>query len=218
LIRNGINGRILMQQLALAISAPSEPTLDNFVVGANAELVARLRELAGGASREAVVYLWGEAGSGRSHLLRAVGRAAADPARLHLADDVQALGPDAQIDLFNRINLARETGGAVLAAGDAPPLKLGLREDLRSRLGSGLVYQLRVLDDADKARFLRNEAAQRGLQLADEVAAYLLSHVRRDMATLVAILDALDRYSLERKRPVTLPLVREALAARERAP
>lgn len=208
---------MLMQQLALAISAPSEPTLDNFVVGANAEVVAQLRELAGGASRESVVYLWGEAASGRSHLLRAAARAAADPDRLHVADDVEALDPDAQVSLFNRINRAREAGGAVLAAGNAPPLKLRLREDLRSRLGSGLVYQVRALDDADKARFLRGEAAQRGLQLPDEVAAYLLSHVRRDMATLVAILDALDRYSLERKRPVTLPLLREALAAQERS-
>jgi DnaA-homolog protein len=151
-------------------------------------------------------------------LLRAAGRAAADPALLHLADDVQALDPDAQIDLFNRINEAREAGGAVLAAGDAPPLKLKLREDLRTRLGSGLVYQVRALDDDDKARFLRAEAARRGLQVADEVAVYLLSHVRRDMATLVAILDALDRYSLERKRPVTVPLVREALAMQTRAP
>ena len=204
-----------MRQLALAISVPSEPTLANFIAGENAELLAHLHQLAAGELREAVLYLWGEAGSGRSHLLHAAARAAAVPQNLHVADDVESLDATAQIDLFNRINAARESGGTVLAAGDAPPLKLRLREDLRSRLGSGLVYQLRPLGDQDKARFLQQEAAQRGLQLADEVAVYLLSHVRRDMATLVAILDALDRYALERKRPITLPLVRKALAAKE---
>ena len=207
-----------MKQLALDISAPPQPTLDNFVPGANAELVARLRELVSGNSAENIVYLWGEAGSGKSHLLRACGvlRAGAGARDgLHVADDVETLGEEPQIALFNRINEARQSGGAVLAAGNAPPAQLPLREDLKSRLAWGLVYQVKPLTDEERAVFLRAEAARRGLRVAEDVIAYLLTHARRDLPSLGAILEALDRESLERKRPVTLQLVRDLLKARE---
>jgi len=195
-----------MQQLSLAILAPREPTLDNFVPGANAELLSRLRELKAGRLAESVVYLWGEPGSGRSHLLAACAGPGAD-----VADDVESLDETAQIALFNRINEVREQGGTVLAAGNAPPAQLRLREDLRSRLGWGLVYQVRALTDAEKAVYLRAEGERRGLDLTDEVVWYLLSHVRRDMPSLDALVEHLDRHALERQRRITLPLVRDAL-------
>lgn len=202
-----------MRQLVLEISPPAEPTFAGFVTGENAELLASLRGLAAGELSESVLYLWGGPGSGRSHLLGATLRAAPDPARLVLADDVDALDTPGQIALFNRINEVRaEGGGAVLAAGSAPPAQLNLREDLRSRLAWGLVYQVKPLSDADKAAYLREAAARRGMRIPDEVVSWLLSHVRRDLHTLVAILAQLDTYSLSHKRPVTIPLVREALA------
>ena len=97
----------------------------------------------------------------------------------------------------------------------APPAQLPLREDLRSRLGWGLVYEVKPLTDAEKAVYLHAEAARRGLRLSDEVVWYLLTHVRRDMPSLGAILEHLDRASLEQHRALTLPLVREALRALE---
>ena len=124
------------RQLPLAISPPAEPAFDNFIPGANAEALARVRALAAGRLQEAVVYLWGEPGSGRSHLLRAAGRA--NPG-LVIADDVETLDAAAQQALFVAINAAREGQAAVLAAGGAPPAGLALREDLRTRLGWGLV-------------------------------------------------------------------------------
>ena len=197
-----------MRQLPLEISPPAAPSLDNFVAGANAEALAAVRSLAAGTLPEAIVYLWGERGSGRTHLLHAAARA--NPA-LVVADDVETLDATAQQALFNAINAARDGQTPVLAAGGAPPARLELREDLRSRLGWGLVYQLRAPSDADKAAHLRAEAARRGLRLPDEVLAYLLSHLPRDLASLNAVLDTLDRYSLASQRPLTLPLVREAL-------
>ncbi len=202
-----------MQQLPLAISPARAPTFGNFVEGANAEALLRVRELAEGRLRETVLYLWGEAGSGRSHLLRAASAATAPGRELVVADDVQALDEPAQIALFNAINLARESRGAVLAAGNAPPGQLPLREDLRSRLGWGLVYQLKALTDEDKARHLRAEAERRGLRLPDEVIRYLLSRLPRDLPSLNAALELLDRYSLSHQRHITLPLVRDALKA-----
>jgi DnaA family protein len=193
---------------------PPEPTLENFVPGANAELLARLREAASGALRESVLYLWGEPGCGRSHLLQATLRVAMRDG-LAVRDDVDRLDEAAQITLFNLINQARESGGCVLAAGPCPPAQLALRADLRSRLGWGLIYQVQPLSDAQKAVGLRAEAERRGLRITDEVLWYLLNHVRRDLPSLFAILDELDRKSLERQRPITLPLVRESLRGLE---
>jgi len=198
------------RQLALPISPPPEPTLENFVPGANAELLARLRALAAGELAESVLYLWGEPGSGRSHLLAASARPG-----LVVADDVERLDTAGQIALFNAINAARDAGGTVLAAGNAPPAQLALREDLKSRLAWGLVYQVKPLTDAEKALTLHGEAARRGLRLSDEVVWYLLTHVRRDLRSLIALLDRIDRASLEQRRAVTLPLVRELIRSLE---
>jgi DnaA family protein len=201
---------ILMRQLPLEISPPGEPSFENFLPGDNAEALARVRELAQGRLREAIVYLWGETGSGRSHLLRAAGRANSS---LVIVDDVQGLDADAQQRLFNAINAARDGLGPVLAAGPAAPAALDLRADLRTRLAWGLVYHLKPLSEAEKLRYLQAEARRRGLALSDELAAYLLARVPRDLATLAALLAALDREALTRKRPLTLPLVREVLEA-----
>jgi DnaA family protein len=200
------------RQLALPISPPPEPTLDNFVPGANAELLARLRALAAGERSESVLYLWGDPGSGRSHLLAASARPG-----VTLADDVERLDDAAQVALFNAINAARESGGTVLAAGNAPPAQLPLREDLKTRLAWGLVYQVKPLSDAEKALTLHAEAQRRGLKLSDEVVGYLLTHVQRDLRTLTALLEHIDRASLEQRRAVTLPLVRELLRSLEDA-
>jgi DnaA family protein len=197
-----------MQQLVLDIGPALEPDFDNFVAGPNAEAVAAVRDFAAGATREAVLYLWGEPGSGRTHLLNAASRA---NARLVLADDVEKLEASAQQRLFAAINAAREGAPPVLAAGRQAPAQLALREDLRTRLAWGLVYQLKPLSDTEKAAHLRDQAARRGLRLPDEVLAYLLTRLPRDLGTLNQVLEGLDRYSLATHRPLTVPLLREAL-------
>lgn len=220
-----------MKQLLLDIAPPPAPGLDNFVPGRNSELIAALRALANGAGSERFIYVWGAAGSGRSHLLRAVVAAAlrsgrrtawcaADAASFGLpadvfaaADDVHQLSAQAQIALFNLHNRIRGGSGALIASANAAPSQLRLRADLRTRLASGLVYQVHGLDDAEKAAALRCHAEVRGFRLSPEVAAYLLRHAPRDMPSLLALLDALDRYSLETKRAITVPLLRELLNA-----
>ena len=205
-----------MRQLVLPIATSNEPTFEAFVTGRNAEAVEKLKEVAAGRTQETVVYVWGERGSGRSHLLGSALRAASHPGRVEIADDVDALDESGQIALFNRINRIRESPGThactLLAAGSAPPAQLCLRDDLKSRLAWGLVYQVHTLSDEEKATCVREEATRRGLRIADDAVAYLLTHVRRDLPTLIAILAHLDEYSLSRQRPLTLPLMREALA------
>src|SRR5687768_4379253 len=100
-----------MRQLPLPLSGAAQPSLENFVPGANAEALERVRALAAGRLNEAIVYLWGEPGSGRTHLLRAAAKA--NP-QIVTADDVERLEPRAQQALFIAINAARDGGPAIL--------------------------------------------------------------------------------------------------------
>lgn len=219
-----------MRQLLLEWGAAKPQTLDSFVVGKNQELTALLQLISEHAATtldKRFVMIWGENGSGKSHLLHSL--AAAGGARylpgqsaasdfefaadthLYLLDDCESLSDEAQIAAFALFNQVRESGGVMVAAATLPPAQLVLREDLRTRLAWGLVYQLHSLSDEEKIAALTLSAQARGLSLSVGVIPYLLTHYRRDMQSLSAMLDALDRYSLETKRPITMPLMRELL-------
>ena len=126
-------------------------------------------------------------------------------------DDVGALDARNQRAFFNLYNQLRERAGIVLAAGDAPPARLMLRPELVTRLGWGLVYQVQALTDDEKALALKRHAASRAFDLPDGVIDYLLRHLSRDLPSLMSVLDALDRHSLQAQRPITLPLLKELL-------
>ncbi len=212
-----------MTQLALDVLAPPlQPSFANFVVGRNAEALAALRALADGRAAERSLYLWGGAGSGRSHLLAALEQHGAwrwqpdiDPERpgIGVLEGVESLDDAGQIALFNRLNAVRADARlASVVTGSSAPAQLALREDVRTRLGWGLVYQLHALSDEEKLAALQAHAHGRGVQVAEDLLPYLLTHLPRDMRSLTAALDALDAFALERKRALTVPLAREWLA------
>ncbi|WP_301100650.1 DnaA regulatory inactivator Hda [Propionivibrio sp.] len=212
-----------MHQLILDLLPDTPPRLDNFVAGGNAETLTGLASWLAPNNREPSLLLWGEAGAGKTHLLRASAAhysdAVADPdlssideaRRLHAVDNVEALSASGQIALFNLFNRLRAMGGRLLSSSSQPPRQLALREDLRTRLGSGLIYRLRPLSDGEQLEALTAQAAARGLRLPPGTLDYLLARAPRDMRSLMALLAALDRYSLEHKRAITLPLLREVL-------
>ena len=223
----------VVKQLVFDFSTAPPQTFDNFVPGRNRELVAMLRGLAVDRGPERLIYLWGPPGSGRTHLLRAAcadfesrgsratfvrcdSRTRLDPALSSLdavmLADVERLPQAGQGDLFSLFNAFKDKGAALLAAGSVAPAQLPLRPDVVTRLGWGLVYEVHGLSDPEKARALAQHAATRGFTLQPDVAAYLLTRVRRDLPTLFSMVDAVDRYSLQAKRAVTVPLVRELLA------
>ena len=217
-----------MKQLVLDLGAdhPAQ-SLDTFQVGANAELTHLMHQFAQRASREHFAYLWGDTGAGKTHLLQGL---AATPASryiaadapsedfvftpeitLYLLDDCNLLSPQAQIDAFALFNQIREHGAYMVSTGPVPPAVLPVREDLRTRMGWGLIYLIHGLSDDEKIAALTQAAEARGLTLSASVLPYLLSHFKRDMRSLATMLDALDQYSLETQRPVTLPLLRDLL-------
>ena len=200
-----------MKQLLLDIQPVPAPTLANFVPGRNQEALLALSRAAAGEADSRFVYLWGLPGCGKSHPLTAVLRAAANGIRLEIADDVHLLNEAAQIALFDRYNRLRDSGGVLVASGSASPMQMSLRDDLATRLAWGLVYQLQPLSDEEKAQALATHAAERGMRLPAEVVEYCLRHLRRDLPTLMATLDALDIWSLTAKKPVTVPMLRQLL-------
>ncbi len=101
----------------------------------------------------------------------------------------------------------------LLVAGDVPPARLALRPDLLTRLAWGLVYEVRALSEDDRRAAVQSYARARGFELPAEVTDYLLSRAPRDLSSLRALVDTLDRLSLEQKRAITVPLARELLQA-----
>jgi DnaA-homolog protein len=127
-------------------------------------------------------------------------------------DDVESLDERLMGALFRVLNGVQASENIhILMAGKSAPANLALREDLRTRLGWGLVFQTQLLNDDEKIQALEQASKARGLVLSPDVLPWLLNRFYRDMPNLMALIDALDAYSLETKRAVTLPLVRELL-------
>ena len=219
-----------MQQLLLDVFTPPAPSLSNFVVGDNAELVLQLNQMVQASSQENSLYICGPTGSGKSHLLKALANAFNVPvlsgknrlvwrgqSDVLILDDVQYLTDYSQVQLFNAFNESRQSGHPrhIVVSGHVPTSQLQLREDLTSRLAWGLSYRIAQLSDDQKQTALNNTAKARGLNLAHEVITFVLTHFQRDMGSLSAVLDGIDQFSLEQQKPVSLHLLRQWMRRRE---
>ena len=229
-----------MKQLALDIGLAPVPTLARFFPGPNEAVLQHLRLAVesdnGGALRAAVpMYLWGESGCGKTHLLKAVREAlrerglavgwldasSAQPPAFEeswaavLLDDVHLYTCAQQAMAFNWfVNATSPATGTprwVLAAGSLPPADLPLRDDLRSRLGWGHVFQLHLPDETARRAVLRQEADARGIFLGDDVMDYMLRRFSRDLGSLMQLLDELDAFALRTQRAITIPLLKTML-------
>ena len=221
-----------MKQIPLPIAPPPAEGFDSLVVGRNAAAVQHLRSLAVGAGASAPVYLWGDSGTGKTRLLRALAAQrqaegervgwfdAADPLpwtldegwSLVVVDRCDALDAEHQQAAFALFVEAGTQGVQWAAAGRLPPVDLAVREDLRTRLGWGHVFALQPLAEGETRAALRHEADRRGILLGDEVMGFLLTRFRRDLGHLMALLDRLDGYALAEQRAITVPLLKKMLA------
>lgn len=226
------------QQLTLGISLGSDLGFESFEPAGNG---AALTELRAALAKPTFLYIWGERGTGKTHLLHAFCReagssdiavgllagkdhASAPPELVEgwdrldavLVDDLQAFAgqPAWEEALFHLFNRLRDAGHSLIVAANGSPAAMDIKlPDLKSRLGSMLVYQLQSLDDESRLAALQAKARQRGMDLPDDAGRWLLTRFSRDMHDLAATLDRLDEKSLEAQRRLTIPFLRDVLGA-----
>jgi DnaA family protein len=221
-----------MKQLPLDIGLARPPSLASFLAGPNEAAWRHLQLWAGSPTRSPVpTYLWGASGSGKTHLLRAVEESLReqgartgwlDPSveeppefddrwAVVLMDDVQHYSAVQQHAAFNWFVNAQSLQRGLVAAGLLPPADLRLREDLRTRLGWGHVFELHVLSEPERRSVLRQAADARGVFLGDDVMDFILHRFSRDLGSLMQLLEHLDAYALQAQRAITIPLIKSML-------
>ena len=232
-----VAGYSRQHQLPLEVRLRDDTTMENFLALEKVRPLVSALQTQLEADGEPVIYLYGPAGTGKSHLLQAGCHAGkAETLYLPLADlhqfpagevlqgveflervcidDLHAVLGDAnwELALFNLFNNARQQGCRLVVAGDAAPRALPVNlADLRSRLTWGIVYQLVEGDDEEKAKILQFRATRRGFSLSVGVASYIVSRAPRAMEQLLQVLDQLDKVSLAEKRALSIPFVKEVM-------
>lgn len=206
------------EQLLLNLIEPEAPTLENFRAGPNAELVAALRECACGRGPQ-FIYIWGPAGSGRSHLLRALTPTQRmrvpeydEYTLIYTVDNVEKLDDEDLERLFFLMNDVRShPASRIVCAGTIRPADLAIREDVKTRLMWGLTYRLQYLS-ADEAgdEFLRL-AHERGIEFDETQKRWIEARCPRDMRGLRRFLDAVDERAVREQRRITTALLDAAL-------
>jgi len=225
-----------MKQIALDIGLSAGPTVSNFLAGPNAAALQHLELWLGHKGDSALrspvpTYFWGPSGSGKTHLLKAVREGLrGQGARVGwldatvfeapefseswvavLMDDVHLYTAAQQQVAFAWFVHAQTLQRPVIAAGDAAPVDLQLRDDLRTRMGWGHVFGLQLLTEAERRAVLRQAADARGVFLGDEVMDFMLNRFSRDLGSLMELLELLDGYSLQTKRAITIPLIKSMM-------
>jgi DnaA family protein len=227
-----------MQQLPLRVRLRDTARFASFVPGANAEVLQLLAEPRQDDPR--VFWLWGRAGTGKTHLLQAACAAAGErglaagylepgaaPSSAVLEgcevldlvclDGLEAVARDPEWNaaLFRLHTLMLDGAGRLVVASTAPPASLAFcLPDLRSRLLAASVHQLVELAEDGQVTALQRRASARGLELTEDAALYLVHRLPRDMHSLFDVLDELDHASLVAQRRLTIPFLRAALEAR----
>jgi DnaA-homolog protein len=217
-----------MKQIPLAIAFEVERSFESFISGSNRLTVEQFRNHLPSTTP---LYLWGASGSGKTHLLQALVQQqqmrgarvgwfdTASPLpwahdeswAVLVLDECESFNADQQQAAFALFVEAASHGTAVLAAGRLPPVDLPLRDDLRTRLGWGLVLALQALNEAETRAALRREADRCGLFLSDEVMDYLLTRFERDLKSLMGLFERLDEFAWVHKRAITLPALKQML-------
>ena len=228
----------MIDQLPLNIHLRDDATLANYYSGDNKEALSAVLDIANGIG-ETFIYLWGQTGVGRTHLLQAACHKATEAGStvLYIAlkdekkvspailqgievlsliciDDIDSVAgkPEWEEALFHLFNKIRAINHRLMISSTVSPKDLSfVLPDLKSRLAWGVIYQLQRLTDEQKIQTLQLRAEHRGLVLTETVGQFLLNRCSRDMPELFAILEKLDRASLAEQRGLTIPFVKHVL-------
>ncbi|MDI1293816.1 MAG: DnaA regulatory inactivator Hda [Methylobacter sp.] len=228
----------MAQQLPLHFEFRANQTFEDFFPGANQEIVTHLQQCVAGVG-EQQIFLWGKSGLGKSHLLQACCHQAPrhklssfyfdlahaqlpDSAMLSGLDDynvvcfdnIEAIAGNAAWEqaFFNFFNQHRDRGHKLIVSASSAPNAIAIQlPDLKTRLNWGLTLKIQPLTDSDRVAALIFKADHMGFEIAPQAGRFLLTHYHRDLASLWALLEKLDRASLAAKRKLTIPFLKQIL-------
>lgn len=228
----------MSRQTLIPVNAESESSFDSFCVGNNTELLTEIHRIVEGVQSRRVLYFWGEAGTGKTHLLNACCQLARTLARPHAYlpldgldldqsgidgiepralvcfDDLQTIAGNtsAQAIVFNLYEKLINRSGTIIVSANQAIGWLGLElKDLESRLASGGIYRLARLQEQDQLGALKSRARDKGINLNDQVLKFIITHYQRDTASLFSLLDRIDNVSLVEQRKITVPFIKSLL-------
>jgi chromosomal replication initiator protein len=214
-------------------------TFDSFVVcDGNAGALQFSRRIADPGDSENLLYIHGPAGSGKTHLLKAIGQVMGantnrpvpylscrepftaeefcsrfDAAEALIVDDLQLIPDDTSLRaaLWQVFNDFHSSGRKIALAGQYFPRDLPFLDDhLISRLLWGLVARVDVSDDHSRQMILKKIAGDRQVRIPDDVVDFILMTTSREVGDLIFAFESVYRLSMVLKRRITLPLAREA--------
>jgi DnaA family protein len=228
----------MAQQLPLDFEFRANQTFNDFFIGTHQEIISHLKQCINGQG-EQQIFLWGQSGLGKTHLLQACCHQAqlqnlssfyfdlskaqlADPSMLNGLDECDVvcfdnLEPIAgntvwEQAFFNFFNCHREREHKLLLSASSLPHELAIQlPDLKTRLNWGLTLKIQPLNDSDCIAALIFKADQMGFEITPQIGRFLLTHYDRDLASLWALLDKLDKASLAAKRKLTIPFLKQIL-------
>jgi DnaA family protein len=226
----------MAKQLPLQFVFRANQTFQDFFPGANLSVVNHLQQCIAG-SGETFIFLWGQTGLGKSHLLQAccheaqklglpsfyfdLGQAAGTSVQLFhdleacelvCLDNVEAMAgfPDRELALFNFFNRHRDLGHKLIMSAGVSPKELNIQlPDLKTRLNWGLSLKIQTPDDEGRIAALIYKARRMGLEISPQAGRFLLNRADRDMASLWRLLDRLDQASLSAQRKLTIPFLKQ---------
>ena len=230
------------QQLPLAFNRCDVYDFESYIPGINKNAVDYLLNAAKGYG-DKNIYIWGEEGAGKSHLLQAVCNSVAETGQpcvylpltqisdftlemfssleelsLVCMDDMDEIAgkEDWEAAAFNLFNRLREAQTPLIMSSRRSPNGSLIRlPDLKSRLSWDLTFRLQPMDEAIKIAALKRRAETRGFELTDGVVEYLIKRVSRDAHNLFRWLDRLDKHSLIAQKKLTVPFVKQILEESE---
>ncbi len=228
----------MAQQLPLHFEFRANQTFNDFFPGTNQEIVTHLQQCIAGLG-EQQIFLWGKSGQGKSHLLQACCHQAQnqnlssfyfdlsnaelpDPSMLSgldeydvvCFDNIERIAGNAAWELafFNFFNQHRDRGHKLIVSASSAPNDIAIQlPDLKTRLNWGLTLKIQPLTDSDRIAALIFKADQMGFEIAPQAGRFLLTHYDRDLASLWALLEKLDKASLAAKRKLTIPFLKQIL-------
>ena len=228
----------MAEQLPVNFEFRANQTFKDFFSGSNQEIINHLKNAVTG-SGEQQIFVWGEKGLGKSHLLQACCHHAhqqhqtafyfalsadelPDPALLFdldkfdlvCLDNIEHIAGDPVWEqaFFNFFNQHRSRGHTLIVSAACAPGKLAIQlPDLKTRFNWGLALKLKPLSETESIAALIFKADQMGFEITPQAGRFLLTHYDRDLASLWALLEKLDRASLAAKRKLTLPFLKKIL-------